>query len=177
MKNAFTDNDIIRFLYDEMGAAESESLLAALVQDEDLWERYEALQEGMGHLEKVALEPSEASLEVIRDFVKTSGEDARAAKRTTLEFAGKYLHAGAVSINLHAVVGAALSVFLVLSIAGSAYKLTRQKFDNPNTGTWSQQQEPAPVHDPRFEWDTNEIDRELDRVKDGVKSLQDEPRI
>ena len=66
MKKQFTDDDIIRFLYNEMKGAENDAFLEALCTDESLWERYELLQESVEMLSGVQYEPSEASLQQIR---------------------------------------------------------------------------------------------------------------
>jgi hypothetical protein len=181
MKKRFTDEDIIRFLYDEMDQAESEALLTQLVGDEDLWQRYETLQEAVESASTLSYDPSSTSVASIQDYVRATRphaeEAAPAFSQSSVD--SKQLQLGGISINLQALVGVALGIFLMLTIAGSAIKLSREKFANPNTGKLVESEAPAPVAptevDPRFEWDMKEIDRDLEKIKEGLQTLEGRP--
>ncbi|MDX1906157.1 MAG: hypothetical protein SF053_03925 [Bacteroidia bacterium] len=75
MKKQFTDEAIVRYLYDEMEPAEHDAFVEALCTDEQLWQRYELLQETVAALGQVQYEPSEVSLQAIRTYVRHSAPD------------------------------------------------------------------------------------------------------
>jgi hypothetical protein len=182
MKKRFTDEDIIRFLYDEMNQEESETFLTALVSDEELWHRYEILEGTIDRLSEVSFEPSDDSVAAVQAFVRASNPEQplngpMLASENHAINPNKTLSLGKVSINLQAVVGVALGIFLMISVAGSAYKVSREKFANPNTGKLVENQyvapEPAATDAPKFDWEMKEIDQELEKVKEGLEILQD----
>ena len=70
MKHSFTEEDILRFLYNEMSIRESESFLDALYSDEDLWQRFEGYQQAVDKLVPLEMEPSENTLNSILSFVE-----------------------------------------------------------------------------------------------------------
>lgn len=178
MKKRFTDEDIIRFLCDEMPQAESDALLTALVSDEDLWQRFEALQQTMESFSALSYEPAESSIQAIQSYVRESRPTQPAAQPELSQssVSARSLRLGGITINLQVLVSMALAVFLALSVAGSAYKLTRQKFANPNTGKLVEREQPQaqPTQiDPRFDWEMNDIDQNLEKVKEGLETLED----
>ncbi len=180
MKKRYTDEDILRFLYDEMNQAESEALLTELVSDEELWQRYETLQGAIEDLTVVSYDPSEDSLTAIRDYVRRSRpqeEEQTIPSLSTSSVSAKRLYLGGFSINLQALVGVALGVFLMLTVAGSAIKLSREKFANPNTGKLVENQgtrsDASLEGDSRFDWEMNDIDQNLEKIKEGLQTLDD----
>ena len=70
MKQSFTEEDILRFLYNEMSIRESESFLDALYSDENLWQKFEGYQHVVDKLVPLDLEPSENTLNSILSFVE-----------------------------------------------------------------------------------------------------------
>ncbi|MFM2375639.1 MAG: hypothetical protein RLZZ165_736, partial [Bacteroidota bacterium] len=65
MRNKFTEDDILRFLYSEMTPQEQDAFLHALAGDEALQERFEALNATQEGLRPVELAPAEASVKRI----------------------------------------------------------------------------------------------------------------
>jgi len=182
MKKRFTDEDILRFLYDEMNQAESEALLTELVSDEDLWQRYEALQEVVEDLAVVSYDPSEDSVAAIQDYVRRSRLEESVESLPSLSpssVSAKRLRLGEISVNLQALVGVALGIFLLLTVAGSAIKLSREKFANPNTGKLVENQKSRPENsldnDPRYNWEMKDINQNLEKIKEGLQTLEDRP--
>lgn len=80
MKQMFTDEDIIRFLYNEMGYRETEVFLDALYKDDSLWERYEAFQHIVDKLDDVQMEPSKEACDNIMRYVEETAPVAEKKK-------------------------------------------------------------------------------------------------
>lgn len=176
MSKKFTDDDIIRFIYDEMDPHESEAFLAELCTDESLWERFESLQEITAKTKDLELQPSEASVANVMAYVRdtapyieqpTRMEKFKDATRTYI--AGKI----PVAISLNAVIIVAFIMFVTVAIMGSAYELTRGGIDSPNTGVLVQQvdEEKSDL----YEWDDSEIEEELRQIRQGVENLREDP--
>lgn len=173
MKKRFTDDDIIRFLYDEMNPAECEAFLASLYTDESLWERYEALQETVGSLTGLQYEPSEQSLDKIRAVAKEEAATPLpappAAKRKPL---WAYIPK---DLPLKAVASLAFLLFMTVAITGSFYTLGQrsQLADNsrpqPNSQIFHQVDND---YDPMFQWDDSDLDRQLDELRDRVEEIE-----
>lgn len=72
MYKTFTQNDLIRFLYNEMTSEESILLREALLNDSDLFEAYYELKSSMNLLdsEPLLLTPSNFSLTNIKSFAR-----------------------------------------------------------------------------------------------------------
>lgn len=76
MTKTFDENDILRFIYEEMSPAESDAFVAAMCEDESLMAKYEELLEGKMVAEQLPLyEPSEATYDKIMEFVHTGSTD------------------------------------------------------------------------------------------------------
>ncbi|MEZ4825016.1 MAG: hypothetical protein R3C61_01800 [Bacteroidia bacterium] len=176
MKNRkFTDEDIIRFIYDEMKPHESEAFLVELCSDESLWERYEQLQETAGMASSVVYEPSEQSVQNIMDYVRetapfipqpTRADRIREATRTFIT--GKI----PVAVSLNAVIVVAFIFFVTVAIMGSAYQLTRGGIITPK-GTLVQQVEEE--NSDIYQWDDSNIQEELKQIQKGVENLREDP--
>jgi hypothetical protein len=73
MKEAFDENDILRFIYDELEPLEHEAFVEALMEDEDLFNRYEELKEAHSSLASTSLEaPSDISVHRVMSFARKS---------------------------------------------------------------------------------------------------------
>ncbi|MEZ4776289.1 MAG: hypothetical protein R3D00_24150 [Bacteroidia bacterium] len=176
MKNKkFTDEDIIRFIYDEMVPHESEAFLVELCSDELLWERYEFLQETAGMAASVVYEPSEQSVQKVMDYVRetapyipqpTRADRFRDATRTFI--AGKI----PMAISLNAVIVVAFIFFVTVAIMGSAYQLTRGGIITPK-GTLVQQVDDENTE--LYQWDDSAIEEELMQIRKSVDNLREDP--
>ncbi len=174
MKKAYSDEDLIRFIYDEMTKAEADALLAAMVKDESLWARFEGLQETTELVKTVEMEPSEESLEAVRSYVRSSkAEFVKKARELAIQ---KFkLKAGRFSVNLNAVMALSLGVFITLGVIGSAYKLTRSQFVSPDQGSMVQgfeQGEVAPAE--VYDWETPELNQQLRQLREDIESFREE---
>jgi len=67
MKQIFTPNDLLRYIYKEMGPAEQKILEQQLNSNEILAKEYDQLLEGISVIENAAMSPSN---ELIRDLQK-----------------------------------------------------------------------------------------------------------
>ena len=65
MKQSFTKNSLIRFIYKETSTAETMAISEALGNDPLLAEEYEELFEGYRHLPKATFSPRPNTLETI----------------------------------------------------------------------------------------------------------------
>ncbi|MEQ9306498.1 MAG: hypothetical protein RJQ14_21475 [Marinoscillum sp.] len=70
MTKTFTENDLVRFLYDELSKNEKEALESALLTDSDLQSELENLRSVQKDLEKVSFAPSQRSVNKILEFSK-----------------------------------------------------------------------------------------------------------
>ena len=175
MKRMFTDEDIIRFIYEEMNPKESDAFLTELCTDESLWERYERLQHMNEQVVNAVLEPSPESVERVMTFVKESAHTQVKSPKKRRNPIKKFL-AGKipVAVSLNAVIVMALILFVSVAILGSAYELTRGAIIKPG-GSLVQQVEME--GDIQFDWDDSEIDAKLEMIRQGVETIQEEDPI
>lgn len=174
MNKPYRDEDLIRFIFDEMNSEESEALLNALVKDEALWNRYEKLQSGVEMTQGLKYEPSEESVEAICAYVRAtqSAPEQAPDSGATSSF---NLDLGRFSVNLNAVMAVSLSVVLTLGVLGSAYKLTRQ-VGKPNEGPLVQQVESREnSQEEIYDWEMKDIDQELEHVRQAIETIQEDP--
>jgi len=68
MIKTFTENDLVRFLYDELSVNEKAALEQALVTDEDLRTELEELKAVQKDLGKVSFSPSKSAVNKILEF-------------------------------------------------------------------------------------------------------------
>ncbi len=73
MKQKFTPNHLIRYIYNETTAAESMAIEDAMDSDWNLYEAYEELLSGYLELPKAGFRPSPSS---IRNILKYSAQSA-----------------------------------------------------------------------------------------------------
>lgn len=176
MKRDFTDEDIIRFLYDEMNQSDSEAFLDTLCTDEQLWERYEYFQEVVEKVSELRFEPSEFTCNKILDVVRETNpnhpsyiEELKDIPTSTSGFFKKWLP---ISLNLNAVIVMGLILFVSIAVTGTFLKLQRGAIDNPNTGSLVQKSTHEPVE--LFQWDDSELDTELQDIRQGLENIQDQ---
>ncbi|MCB0548748.1 MAG: hypothetical protein KDD19_14305 [Phaeodactylibacter sp.] len=75
MKQKFTPNDLIQYLYNEVSATERLSMDEALCNDLELREEYEGLRDAYQQLPRVSFRPSSRTVQSILKY----------SERTTLE--------------------------------------------------------------------------------------------
>lgn len=173
MKKSYKDEDLIRFIYDEMDPQEAEALMGDLVKDEALWLRFEQLQETSDLMTPLSLEPSEETLEAVRTYVYQYDEEG-SLPPSAEAWQSFHIKLGRFSVGLNAVMGFSLAVVLTLGVIGSAYKLTRHQMGNPNEGPLVQQQDEL-VHPDAYDWEMKDIDHELKQVREALETIKDDP--
>lgn len=72
MKKKFTDDDVLRFLYEEMDKSESEEFVDALCKDDTLLEKYDTFESVYKKLDDVSISPSDESCNNILEFVRST---------------------------------------------------------------------------------------------------------
>lgn len=70
MTKTFTEDDLVRFLYNELNTAEADELREMLVTDEELRERLNELQSTVVELDKLSFQPSQRTIDRILQFSK-----------------------------------------------------------------------------------------------------------
>ena len=70
MIKTFTENDLVRFLYDEMSEQESADLREAMLTDDELRQAMDQLKSVHGTLERTSFSPSKRTINKILDFSK-----------------------------------------------------------------------------------------------------------
>ncbi|MEM7367567.1 MAG: hypothetical protein AAF587_03130 [Bacteroidota bacterium] len=180
MKRQFKDEDIIRFLFDEMSQAEGEQFLSAICADETLWDRYEYFQDMVEQIPSMSYEPSALSCQKVLEYVRDTAEESIGAsiadqtptpgphRKSLLDFLP-------VKINPNAVVAVALGLFLMIGAMSIAYKLQRGAIDNPNTINTAQQLDPIELEEEKLDWDDSDIQKKLDQVRNGIENLKEGP--
>jgi hypothetical protein len=173
MKRQFKDEDIIRFIYEEMNPKESDVFLTELCSDESLWERYEQFQTLNEKVANAVIEPSDEACEKVMAFVKETASLQKQIPQKTPNPIQSFL-AGKipVAISLNAIIVVALILFVSVAILGSAYELTRGTIIRPN-GALVQQVEMEDDLD--YNWDDSEINEKLKMIRKGVETIQEDP--
>ncbi len=73
MTKCFTQSDLVRYIYQEMDAVESEGLVQALHEDDELMQGYIDMLSTVEQLDQLILEPSENVIRTIKKRAKSSG--------------------------------------------------------------------------------------------------------
>lgn len=68
MKQNFTQNDLIRFIYKETSASETIAIGEALTENNELYDQYETLMEGYLELPKVQFSPSQSAIQNVLGY-------------------------------------------------------------------------------------------------------------
>ncbi|MFK7809481.1 MAG: hypothetical protein AB8F74_16880 [Saprospiraceae bacterium] len=76
MKQKFTPNHLIRYIYRETSVAESLAIEEALSEDYSLYESYEELHKAYAQLPKVTFSPKPSSIRNILSYSAQSGVPA-----------------------------------------------------------------------------------------------------
>ncbi len=173
MKTKFNDNDILRFLHDEMLEEESTLFLDALTEDENLWERYEYFQLTTDQINTLSFEPSVASVQAVMEVVK---EEGKASKR---KFRIRKLTSSPISVGLAA--ASFLTLFMFARLGNNIQQAKSQEV--------MLDFEPLPVptlvHEVRIEshqqtdisWNAQDLNQKLDQIKQKAQSLSDDPLL
>lgn len=170
MKRRFSDDDLLRFLYNEMPPADSERLLDALVKDEALMERYESFQEIAESLSEVKYEPSKRSTDAIMAYVSSTPsvvmeepDETPGAWQRIKMASGK-----SVVLGLNSLVLFGVGIFLLIAVGTTALP-------------WHKQQREAAVAtapaetDINLSWEDDNLEAELSRIQRGVERLRMKP--
>lgn len=68
MKQTFTQNDLLRYIYSETSMTETKEIRQAIAEDAILRNEYDSLLEGYKILPKVKFQPSRSALQNIMDY-------------------------------------------------------------------------------------------------------------
>lgn len=161
MNQKFTDDDILRFLYDEMEQAESERFLDALCSDEDLWERYEYFQEVVEKISGLSYEPSDYSCQQVMAYVAlTKPQEEEPSQK------GVYLSGlRAPRMNTNAILMLVLALFGSITIIGSIYQMQQAQQEN-------QHSQATPTQEQRFQWEDPELNSKMDDLKHEIEQMK-----
>mgnify|MGYP001801762233 CR=1 FL=1 len=160
MKKKFTDEDIIRFLFEEMNPSESELLMEALYQDDSLWKRYETFQCILQDVKNVSFEPSEDSVLTVRKYVAdTRSAQVKPEKKSTFSISS-------FSFGVHAMCVTALTLFAVITIVTTFFLHTIPSADSslPLMVEWKD--------DPLLEWEPESIDQKIEEIRSELEEIK-----
>lgn len=170
MKHAYTDNDILRFLYDEMHPTESEAFLDAIVEDEALWERYEYFQGAAEMAASLRYEPSEAAVRRVITYAHDTQPPR--PRPSALQKVQTFLNDKVpLTLSLNGVMVMALILFVSVAILGSAFKLQRS-LRQPPAGSLVQQV--SPKTDPLMRWDDSQLEDQLQYIRSSMEDIREE---
>lgn len=165
MKRKFTDEDILRFLFDEMDKDESDAFLSALCSDESLWERYEHFQEVVEKSSGLEYEPSDEACQNVMAYVEATGPNVPLDPERTPYLLG--LTSSKISLN--AVLMFVLALFGSITIIGSVYQM--QKFEEgrkqTSNSSFKEQQTVEPIN-----WDEANLDWENSDLENRIKGVE-----
>jgi len=77
MQHFFTQNQLIRYIYKETSTAETQEISQALEQDQDLFEKYQALMVAYQELPAVQFNPSDSAIENILGYSQQSAVETQ----------------------------------------------------------------------------------------------------
>lgn len=168
MKRKFTDEDILRFLFDEMDKDESDAFLSALCSEESLWERYEYFQEVVEKSSGLKYEPSEEACQNVMAYVEATSPNVPLDPEKTPYLLG--LKSSKISLN--AVLMFVLALFGSITIIGSVYQMQKFEEGRKQTNNFKEEQvvEPTNWDDANLEWENSDLE---DRIKDVEMELQE----
>jgi len=76
MKQTFTNNDLIKFIYKETTVFETLEIQNALTEDATLFDNYQTLMSGYMELPKVTFAPTKSALQNILNYSKQTVVEA-----------------------------------------------------------------------------------------------------
>lgn len=161
MKRKFTDEDILRFLFEEMEQAESEIFLTALCADEALWERYEYFQEVVEKSSSLSFEPSEESCKNIMNYVEETNPNVKTPSEKNPYLVG--LKSPRLSTN--AILMFILALFGSITIIGSIYQMQKFEAQNKHADKHIDRVERLEWEDPILENKIDQVQLELEKLK------------
>ncbi len=171
----YNDEDILRFLYDEMPSEESEAFLTALCSEEGLWERYEMFQEVVEQASGLRFEPSEESMQRIQDVVKATPALPAHALANTDQAPVTHASRPAIVNNL------VMAVMALLVGIGLAFVSPEDSTDlslsasvtNEVTVSSPLLTTPAAfTSDPVSGWDDSQLDHDLDLIRTRIDEMK-----
>ena len=166
MQRRFTDDDIIRFLYEELNPSEHEAFLKALCLDEALWERYEHFQSIVQELDGTApLEPSSQSVEQVMEFARQNTDTIPLPQPTPKKVPLWARIPRDLPVKMVAAI--AFLMFMSVAITGSIYTIDQRTYSIDADHSLVESD-----YDPRFEWDDSELDQQLQEISNQVEQLQ-----
>ncbi len=170
MKRRFSDDDLLRFLYNEMPPADSERLMDALVRDEALLKRYESFQQIAENFSDLRYEPSQKSTEAIMAYVSSTPSivldepDESTGPWQRLKMAsGKH-----VVIGLNSLVLFGVGLFLLIAVGTSALPWKQASQDVSVASA------PAEA-EMNLSWEDDNLEAELTRIQRSVERIRMKP--
>lgn len=171
MKTKYGDNEILRFIYDEMSPKESEAFLDALTQDENLWARYEYFQETSDQVGSFLLEPSDVSIGKIMEVVKEE-KPLVVASPPSKRYA---------SLSVGLIVSTLLLMFFVArfgsDIAIQSNSELTQALDTQSFPTLVHEVRMDPGMSDDMSWNDQGIEVKMESIKRKAQSLSDDPLL
>ena len=165
MKKLFTEEDILRFLYNEMSIRESEAFLDVLYSDEKLWSTFESYQQAVDTLPSLELEPSQQSLDAVLSFV----EDTQPSNSTKLDSTSfPLLSPPARSHQLVMMAIVLLITSLVITSSLFLVSFTDTPTEVQPMGQNLVEEELPIVPD----WEGEELNEEIERIKERIEELK-----
>lgn len=172
----YNDEDILRFLYDEMPSEESEVFLTALCSEEGLWERYEMFQEVVEQASGLRFEPSEESLQRIQDVVKATPAYTPHALADSDRSPSTHATRQTITNNL------VMAMMALLFGIGLAFISPNPAVEEPTLSASVITDVPptSPVvstpatlkSDPVYGWDDSQIDDDIDLIRNRIQEMK-----
>ena len=78
MKQSYTENDLLKYLYNETSVSDTLAIEEALAEDRNLLEAYKGIQEAHNQLPKVQFSPSLSSIDKILSYSKQTALEEQA---------------------------------------------------------------------------------------------------
>ena len=78
MKQSYTENDLLKYLYNETSVSDTLAIEEALAEDRNLLAAYKGIQEAHNQLPKVQFSPSLSSIDKILSYSKQTALEEQA---------------------------------------------------------------------------------------------------
>lgn len=162
MKKKYSDEDILRFLYDEMEGDERESFMDHLCTDEELWERYEEFSDVVQRLAELRIEPSELSVEKVLAFAKTYDPAVQPLAEASVRRFPFRIHLNTV-----------LLLMGILMVSAAVFGVRKHDKAPVLQEQMVKSEPPAEM----IRWDDSDLEAKLQDVRNGIEEIQNNPTL
>jgi len=162
MKHTFTEEDIIKFLYNEMSIRESEVFLDALYSDDELWDKFESYQHIVDSLIRIDEEPSDEVCDSIMRYVSDTQSHSKGVLQTT----------PVPQQQLKTMLMGLLILITSVIVTGSIYFVKTASQKAPQAAL--EEQQPSTHSHEQLEWEDVDTEQKLEQIKQSIDYIKED---